>query len=151
MRIRYILIGALFAISATTFAAAPANPTVRVEHAWIRWLPVNLPAAGYAVIVNEGSSPVRLVGASSSDYHDVVLMRSRLADEDSTMVKVTHIDAPAHGRATLVPGGYHIMLSHATRPIKPGDTVKMTLRFAGGESMQVNFSVLPANSTGPKD
>ena len=27
--------------------AAAATPTVRVEHAWIRWLPANLPAAGY--------------------------------------------------------------------------------------------------------
>ncbi|TAN02723.1 MAG: copper chaperone PCu(A)C [Rhodanobacteraceae bacterium] len=144
-----LLAGFLFAIGSTAIAATPAPANVRIEHAWIRWLPVNLPAAGYAVIVNDGDAPVRLVGSSSPDYRDVMLMQSRLADQDSTMVKVTHIDAPAHGRASLAPGGYHIMLSGPIRSIKPGDKVPMTLHFASGATLQVDFSVLPANAVGP--
>lgn len=150
MTARGLLVCALLALGNGAIAATAAPPGVRVEHAWIRWLPANLPAAGYAVIVNDGDATVRLTGASSPDYKSVMLHHSRLAQGDSTMEMVSSLDIPAHGKVKFAPGGYHLMLSHATHPIKPGDSVKMTLRFAGGESMQVDFSVLPANSTGPK-
>ncbi len=130
-------------------AAAPAN--VRVEHAWIRWLPAGLPNAGYAVIVNPGDTATQLTGVSTPAFADAMLMRSRLDQDDSSMVAVTHIDVPARGSATLAPGGYHIMLSHATRPIKPGDKVPLTLHFGTGSALQVVFSVLPANASGPSD
>lgn len=136
----------LFAVSITTMSA---TPSVRVEHAWIRWLPANLPAAGYATIVNDGDSLQRLTGASSPDYGSVMLHRSRLAQGDSTMEMVDHLDIPAHGSAKLAPGGYHLMLSRATHPLKPGDKVPMRLRFADGSVLQVDFSVLPANASGP--
>jgi len=146
------LIGAaMLALCATAFAAAPASLSVRVEHAWIRWLPAKLPAAGYAVIRNEGDDTLRLTGASSPDYGMVVLHHSRLAQGDSTMEMVNHLDIPAHGSVKLAPGGYHLMLSQPTHTIKPGDHVKMTLEFAGGTRLQADFPVLPANASGPAD
>lgn len=149
MTLRTMLAAALLATGAMALAGTPTPPSLKVEGAWIRWLPANLPAAGYATIVNGSGTPMRLVAASSPDYHKVTLHQSRLEDDDSTMVAVSHIDVPAHGRARLSPGGYHLMLMHATHPIKPGDKVTMDLKFAGGQSLQVDFSVLPANSTGP--
>jgi copper(I)-binding protein len=130
-------------------AATAATPVVRVEQAWIRWLPADLPAAGYATIVNDSDGPQRLTGASSPDYASVMLHRSRLAQGDSTMEMVEHLDIPAHGSTKLAPGGYHLMLSHAKRPLKPGDKVPIRLRFADGSVLQVDFSVLPANAAGP--
>lgn len=147
MTLRGLLAASLLAASTTALAAAP--PGVHVEHAWIRWLPANLPAAGYAVLVNAGAGPVNLVGASSPAYASVTLHHSRLAQGDSTMVAVQQISVPAHGSVKLAPGGYHLMLMHATRAVKPGDTVPMTLRFAGGGVLRADFSVLPANSSGP--
>ncbi|HEX5488627.1 MAG TPA: copper chaperone PCu(A)C [Rhodanobacteraceae bacterium] len=149
MTIRGLLACTLLALSATAIAAAPSSPGVHVKNSWIRWLPANLPAAGYAVIMNDGPATARLVSASSPDYGSVMLHRSRLAHGDSTMEHVDHLDIPTHGSVTLSPGGYHLMLMHAKRPIKPGDTVKMTLDFAGGATLQVDFSVLPANASGP--
>ncbi|MGH8126037.1 MAG: copper chaperone PCu(A)C [Rhodanobacteraceae bacterium] len=146
---RNLLAVGILAISVAATAAATSPAGVHVEHPWVRWLPANLPTAGYAKIVNDSDSTVRLASASSADYHSVTLMHSRLAQNDSTMVPVPHIDIPAHTSATLAPGGYHLMLSHATHPIKPGDTVSITLHFADGEVLQVGFSVLPANATGP--
>lgn len=139
----------LIAASVAAFAAAPAEWSAHVEHAWIRWLPANLPAAGYAKIVNDSDGTVRLTGASSPDYGEVMLHQSRLAEGDSTMVMVAHLDIPAHGSVSLAPGGYHLMLSHAKQSVKPGDTVPVTLHFADGTSVQVNFKVLPANAMGP--
>lgn len=132
-------------------AAAAAAPPVQahVQGAWIRWLPANLPAAGYATLVNDGDAPLELTGASSPAYGMVMLHRSRLAEGDSTMEKVARLAVPAHARVELAPGGYHLMLMHATRAIQPGDTVPMTLHFAGGAELQADFSVLPANASGP--
>lgn len=145
---RALLAAAALACTATvTVAAAPAG--VRVEHAWIRWLPAGLPVAGYAVLVNAGDGTVNLTGATSPAYGMVMLHHSRLAHSDSTMEPVASLALPAHTRVALVPGAYHLMLSHATRAIKPGDRVPVILEFGGGATLEVTFAVLPANATGP--
>ncbi len=151
VRMRALVCAGLMAACGSTLAATPAPSTVRVEHAWIRWLPASLPSAGYATLVNEGGQTVRLASASSPDYDSVMLHRSRLAQGDSTMEMVDHLDIPAHGSVKLAPGSYHLMLTHAKHPIKPGDKVPVSLRFADGRVLQVDFPVLPANSAGPSD
>lgn len=149
--LRLLAAAGLLAACAAAAAATPAAPPLRVEHAWIRWLPANLPSAGYATLVNDGDQTLRLASASSPDYGAVMLHRSRLADGDSTMEMVKHLDIPAHGSVKLAPGGYHLMLSHATRAIKPGDKVPVSLQLADGRMLQVVFPVLPANAAGPAD
>ena len=151
MKFRTLIGAAMLALSATALAAAPASPDVQVEHAWIRWLPAKLPAAGYAVIRNVGEGTLRLTGASSPDYGMVMLHHSRLAHGDSTMEMVDHLDIPAHGSVELAPGGYHLMLSQPAHAIKPGDHVKVTFEFADGAQLQTDFSVRPANASGPGD
>src|SRR5574337_990006 len=130
-------------------AAAPANTALQIEHAWIRWLPANLPAAAYALIVNHGDANARLIGADSPDYGMLMLHRSRLDQGSSMMQAVAGMDIPAHGEAALAPGGYHLMLSMPRRAIKPGDTVTVTLHFADGTALQADFPVRPANASGP--
>jgi len=151
MKFRTLIGAAMLALSTTVLAAAPASPDVQVEHAWIRWLPAKLPAAGYAVIRNVGEGTLRLTGASSPDYGMVMLHHSRLAHGDSTMEMVDHLDIPAHGSVELAPGGYHLMLSQPAHAIKPGDHVKVTFEFADGAQLQTDFSVRPANASGPGD
>jgi copper(I)-binding protein len=151
MNFRTLIGAAMLALSATAFAAAPAPADVQVKHAWIRWLPAKLPAAGYAVIRNAGDEPLRLNGARSPDYGMVMLHHSRLAHGDSTMERVDHLDIPAHGSVELSPGGYHLMLSQPTRTIKPGDRVKVTSACAGGGELHPDFSERPANASGPGD
>lgn len=146
MKIPALLVAALLAAAPGGFAA---TPSARVEGAWIRWLPANLPVAGYATVINDSEGTLRLAGVSSPDYRMVMLHHSRLAHSDSTMEAVDHLDIPAHARVRLSPGGYHLMLTQPTRTIKPGDKVPMTLHFAGGQTLQVFFSVLPANAAGP--
>ncbi|MGH8114355.1 MAG: copper chaperone PCu(A)C [Rhodanobacteraceae bacterium] len=142
---------ALLAMVACAAAAAPAPSTLHAEHPWIRWLPANLPAAAYVVIANDGSALARLTGASSSDYTKVMLHRSQEVGGVDRMTAAAGMDIPAHGTAALAPGGYHLMLMKPAHPIKPGDTVKVTLHFAGGATLQVDFPVRPANASGPAD
>ena len=148
MKLATLLGFALVALGTTAIAAAPV---AHVEHAWIRWLPANLPAAGYATIVNDSGATLGLESVTSPDYKMVMLHHSRLAQGDSTMEMVDRLDIPAHASVQLAPGGYHLMLSQPTRPIKPGDKVPMTLHFAGGATLHAVFSVLPADASGPAD
>lgn len=151
MNFRSLMGAAMLALSATALSAAPASPDAQVEHAWIRWLPARLPAAGYGIIRNIGDEPLRLTGARSPDYGMVMLHHSRLAHGDSTMEMVEHLDIPPHGSVELAPGGYHLMLSQPMHAIKPGDKVKIVFEFAGGAELQTDFPVRPANASGPAD
>ncbi|MDO1529946.1 copper chaperone PCu(A)C [Fulvimonas sp. R45] len=119
---------------------------VRANHAWIRLLPGALPASGYVELANDGDQPARLTGAASTDYASTMLHRSAMHDGMSEMAMADHLDIPAHGRAALAPGGYHLMLERAARTLKPGDTVPVTLRFADGSTLAVGFQVRPANA-----
>lgn len=119
---------------------------VRASHAWIRLLPGALPASGYVELANDGDRTARLTGAASADYASTMLHRSTTRGGMSEMAMADHLDVPAHGRAALAPGGYHLMLERAARPLKPGDTVPVTLRFADGSTLSVDFQVRPANA-----
>lgn len=128
--------------------AAFAGSPVKVEHGWVRWLPANLPAAGYATIRNDGDKPVELAGAGSPDYAMAMLHRSIQKNGTDTMEMVDVLEVPAHGEVKLAPGGYHLMLMDARHPIKPGDTVHVSLRFNDGETVQAAWPVRPANASG---
>jgi copper(I)-binding protein len=137
---------AAFAVSAAA-AAAPVS-SLKAEHGWVRWLPANLPAAGYVVIHNDGDKPVKLVAADSPDYGMAMLHRSTQKNGSDSMEMVDAIIIPAHATVALAPGGYHLMLSDAKHPIKPGDTVRVSLHFDDGETLQATWPVRPANSSG---
>jgi len=121
---------------------------VHASHAWIRLLPANLPAGGYVVLANDGDRAARLAGAGSRDYGSVMLHQSTSQGGMDVMRMVDHIDIPAHGRTALAPASYHLMLGKASHPLKPGDKVPVTLRFADGSTLHVDFLVRPANASG---
>jgi hypothetical protein len=137
---------AALAIS-TAVVAGPAS-SVKAEHGWVRWLPANLPAAGYVTLRNDSDKPVKLVGAKSPDYGMAMLHRSMRKNGSDSMEKVDAIAVPAHGSVVLSPGGFHLMLMGAQHPIKPGEAVRVSLRFDDGETLQATWPVRPANSSG---
>jgi copper(I)-binding protein len=143
-----VLLAVVLALGATTgLAHATEAGTVRVSHAWIRLLPGDLPAGGYAVLQNTGDAPATLVAASSDAYAHVMLHRSSTEGGMARMKMVERLAVPAHGQVVLAPGGYHLMLMHAKRPLKPGDTVKLRLQFADGSHLDADFLVRPANAS----
>lgn len=127
-------------------AHAQQPSPVKISHAWIRVLPGALPAGGYAVLDNTGDKPRILTGASSPDYRRVMLHQSTMHDGMSHMQAVKQLKLPAHATVKLAPGGYHLMLMQARHPVKAGDSVPVTLHFADGHSLEVNFEARPANA-----
>jgi periplasmic copper chaperone A len=127
-------------------AARPGEPDIQVKEAWIRWLPANVPGGGYMTVINTGSAVRVLIGASSPDYGEVGMHQTRLRDGVNEMTPVASIELRPRIPVRFAEGGYHLMLLHPKRPLKPGDRVLITLRFAQGPSVEVPFEVRAGNS-----
>jgi len=121
-------------------AATSETPTVRVENAWIRWLPAGVPEGGYATLTNTGEKAATLIAASSPDYGEVSIHRSVEQGGTLSMVPVQKIAINPHSTVDFVATGYHFMLMQPRKAQKPGDHVPITLRFAEG-TLTVQFEV----------
>ncbi|HTJ92952.1 MAG TPA: copper chaperone PCu(A)C [Pararobbsia sp.] len=135
------------AVAGACSAALAASPTLTVDGAWVRWLPGNLPSAGYLAITNNGDKPVDLVGTTSPDYGMAMLHVTRTEGSTSKMEMVDKLTVPAHQKVTLEPGHYHLMLEQPTRKLAPGDTVKIELKFSNGDTVVAPMPVKPASAT----
>jgi copper(I)-binding protein len=136
----------LTGLMAATIAHATDAQHIHASHAWIRVLPGDLPAGAYVTLENDSSHPVALSGASSPAYADVMLHQSSSEGGMSRMTMVDKLPVPPHGKAVLAPAGYHLMLMKAVAPVKPGDTVKLTLKFSDGSTLATDFVARPANA-----
>ena len=125
------------------FAAPPAGakPTIQVLAAWIRWLPADLPAAGYLTLVNTGDKTLRLVAVSSPAYRDVSLHRTVTHGDVEDMVPVKEITLEPHKTLEFETTGYHLMLMQPTASANTGTRVSIVLRFSDGSVLTVPFEV----------
>ncbi len=118
----------------------PSAPIV-VRNPWIRWLPAGLPMAGYMTLRNMATEPIRLVGASSEAFSNVMLHRSVDRSGMNRMERVRVITIPAGSSFLLEPGGYHLMLVHGGPEVRPGGTVTIKLYFDGHAPLLVTCPV----------
>jgi periplasmic copper chaperone A len=126
-----------------------ADPSdIKVTDAWIRWLPANLPGAGYMTLTNTGSATYTLVGAGSADYAEVSFHQTRSHDGMNEMTPVDTIVLKAHSTVRFAEGGYHLMLLRPKRSLQHGDRVLVTLRFGNGQTVTVPFLVRAGSETG---
>ena len=121
--------------------AADSKSAIAAQNAWVRWLPNNLPAAAYVTLTNSSDKPIDLVDISSPDYGSTMLHQTVSNGSTQKMVMVDKLTVPAHGKASITPGGYHVMLEDAKRKIAPGDTVHLKLQFSDGETLDAPFTV----------
>lgn len=138
-----LAIGLMFA----TASHATEAEHIRASQAWIRVLPGDLPAGAYVTLENTGARPASLRDAHSASYASAMLHQSSSEGGVSRMAMVESLAIPAHGKAELSPGGYHLMLMKAATPVKVGDKVKVTLIFGDGSSLDADFIARPANAT----
>lgn len=144
---KYLLAWPFVVVAVLTGGAHAADAgSVQVSRAWIRVLPSDLPAGGYATLRNAGDTPLVLIGVRSPDYRQVMLHESTTHNGQSTMAMIERLPLPPHAVVKLAPGGYHLMLMHALHPVMPGDHVKVTLLFADGRTLDVEFLARSANA-----
>jgi copper(I)-binding protein len=125
--------------------SARAAGDLKVEDAWIRWLPANLPGAGYMTLTNTGMTERVLLGASSPDYGDVSFHRTVNKNGMSDMTAVDSIAVKPQASVRFAAGGYHLMLMRPKRSLQPGDQVMVTLLFSGGQTVTAGFDVRAGN------
>lgn len=137
----------LIALCLFTLPALGATQTgITLTHPWIRWLPGDLPLGGYVELVNHDARAHRLIGADSPAFTRIGLHRSISTQGNAHMVPVKTLTIPPHARQALAPGGYHLMLMHATRPLHIGEQVLIHLHFADGQTRSARFAVRPPGS-----
>ena len=143
LRPSFVLLAALLCAGG---ADATEASSVHASNAWIRVIPAQLPAGGYVTLHNDGDRPATLQGATSSAYGSVMLHESSTATGMGRMQMVDRLVVPAHGEVALSPGGYHLMLMDAAKPIQIGQQVRITLHFADGSTLATDFVAKPANA-----
>lgn len=143
MKLKSLTAALACTIAALAPAAQAAGAALSAQNAWVRWLPNDLPAAGYVTLRNDGDQSVDLVDISSDDYAMVMLHQTVSNGSTQQMVMVHKATVPAHGTLAIAPGGYHLMLEHAKHKVAPGDTVHMKLKFSDGTTLDTPFAVKP--------
>lgn len=113
---------------------------LRVRAVW--GLPpfTNAPLPGYLRIVNTGTTPDTLLGASSEVASQAMLHGTEGGGGAMTMV--SEVVIPAGDSVVMAPGGLHLMFEGLQRRIVAGDTVAVVLRFARAGEVPVLLPVV---------
>lgn len=106
-----------------------------VRDAYVREPANPAEAAAYFTIANTGGDDT-LTGVTTSTGH-----ASMHTTNGSLMVALSSAPVPAHGSLDFSPGGNHLMIDDPG-PLKPGTTVRLTLRFAASEPITVTAPVI---------
>jgi copper(I)-binding protein len=128
-------------IAAFAGAVSAAEPPAHVDHARIRWLPGDLPLAGYFDLTNTGRHTFTLTGASSRAFGAVMMHRTVQEGGMARMLPVHDLKVRPGKTLHFAPEGYHLMLMQRTRPLAVGDHVPIRLNLADGRSLAVTFTV----------
>lgn len=148
-----------FAFALTTALIAPAaaqdvsKGSITVADAWSRATsPRAEIGAGFLTIRNAGGQPDRLLSATSPRAKRVEIHTMTLDDGVMRMRQLPDgLEIPAGGENALAPGGNHIMLIGLKAPLKAGERIPATLRFARAGTVKVNFVVGAAGAAAPAD
>ncbi|MFN7386802.1 MAG: copper chaperone PCu(A)C [Lysobacteraceae bacterium] len=138
------------AVAAVPDAPAPAAEAHAHAHAglmahepWSRPLaPGATVAAGYAVLMNHTDAANTLVSARADGVGRVEVHSMAEVDGVMQMRPIEGgLPVPAQGIAQLVPGGNHLMFFDVARTWAEGETVPVTLVFASGAEVVVEFAI----------
>jgi len=133
--------------AAFLLAATPAYAEVSIHDVWLReTIGAATTSAAYAHIINTGEKD-RLIGVSTPAAAVAEVHQSQDQNGMMRMTPVKALEIPAKGDVMLKPGGYHVMIMKAVKPLKPGDTVDMTFVFEKAGKITVPAKVAPISAT----
>ncbi len=136
------ILGLLLLTGASAAVANPATCTPVAEHAWIRAAPPGATAlAGYAVLRNPCAKPFVVIDVGSPDFA-MGMIHETIADKGvSRMRHAKSLSLPVRGILKFEPGGKHMMLMHPRRVLKEGDRVRLVLKLADGQKLNLDAVV----------
>lgn len=130
--------------------SATQASAVTIHDPWVKAANSGMTAA-FATLRNSADTKATVVSATCTASPRVELHETATGtDGQMTMrPKEGGFTLPAKGSHTLEPGADHIMMMKIAKPIKPGDTVPVTLTFADRSTK--TFTVSARTFTGAKE
>ena len=121
----------------------PPAPTsqLAVTDAWARGADSGAMSSVYFTVANTGVVPDTLTGVRTDAAEGVGLHMSMEQNRMMSMAALRTLPVPAQDSVQFRPLGAHVMLTRLTRPLAEGDTVRMTLEFVSGKSIEVRAGV----------
>lgn len=145
MTFRPIVLTALMALAAGCGRSDTAAVAVRpldVQGAWARPADSGLVSAAYLVIVNRDTVPVTFLGAASPLAESVSLHETM---EMGGMVHMMPLDSAQviapNDSLVLAEGAKHLMVTGLRRRLAAGDSLPLTLSFAGNKTIVLTAAV----------
>lgn len=131
-------------------AIAPAADVV-VSEAWAKeTLPGQKVGAVYLTI--KSAVAARLVGGGTARAGRVEIHEMRHEGDVMKMRKLDALTLPAGSAVTLSPGATHLMLMDLTQPLKPGETVQLSLEIEqAGKRSSVEVAAPVVALTDPRN
>lgn len=124
--------------TAATFAG-----TLKVENAWVFAVPPGTSdTAAFMRLINPGTTSVRLTGGATPAADRVEPMITTQSEGRTGMASVPAITIPAGGEVVLKPGGDHLMIYGLKSPLRPGQTITLTLTIQPGELLTLKVPIL---------
>ncbi|HCA26683.1 MAG TPA: hypothetical protein DEP05_03415 [Betaproteobacteria bacterium] len=139
---------ALFSTAYAPAALASAASSIRISHPYVTAVaPGQTNSAAFLVLKNTSAHDHALVSASSPAAEIVQLHTHLHVNGMMEMRQVKQIPIKAHSKTMLKHGGFHIMLIHLRKPLKPGEQVPLTLTFEDGSHQKISAPVVKLSDT----
>jgi len=148
----YRIVLALFAtLAAPALAQDVRKGSLTISQPWSRATsPRATVGAGFLTIRNAGARGDRLISATSPRAERVEIHTMSMDGGVMRMRQlVGGLAVSAGSTATLAPSGNHIMLIGLKSPLKAGERVPATLRFARAGTVTVQFAIGGAGDAAP--
>ena len=118
------------------------DSTVSVEDAWGRTSPAAATNAAFYMAIKGGAVADTLVSATSDACGLTELHISVMTDGVMSMQHLPEgIDIPVDEVVMLEPGGLHVMCIDRQQEFLVGDSIPVSLRFAGAGSVDINAEI----------
>lgn len=147
---RRAALAAAFAALALPALADPFKVgPVTIDRPWTRATTVQTGAA-YMTLKLAGREADKLVKATSADAASIEIHTMAIENGVARMREVKAIDLKPGATTELKPGGFHLMLIGLKRPLREGESIKLTLTFEKAGTVDVDATVEKAGAPGPK-
>ncbi len=145
----------LLALLALLLIASPAIAhdyklgALEISHPWARATPPTAPTGGgYLSVKNTGTTPDRLISASSPAAGTVEVHEMKMEGSVMRMRELAGgLEIKPGETVTLAPGGMHLMMMGLKAPLKQGEKVPLTLVFEKAGKIDVELAVVAMGAT----
>ncbi len=133
-------------------SASAGDMDIQIRNPWVMAAPPNVKVmAAYLEIKNNGGKPRILTSISSPVFDQAGIHRSVMHGNMAHMEHLKELTIPPRAPVVLKPGGLHLMLTDAKKPLRIGDQVPMTLIFQDGKKITFMATVRSGQTENMED